>query len=77
MQELIDQFQIITEAGGRYNVNVYAEVVLTTHLRSGGHTTQHGRLHEYVTDEGHHLNALDDGSFEIVELGVIGLKVEG
>ncbi len=76
MQELIEQFPIITDDGQPYNVNVYAEVVPTTHLRSGGPTTMHGKLRTYETDEGDHINLREDGSFEIVRLGVIAHRVQ-
>lgn len=73
MRREIRRFEATTEGGQAYIIIEYKAVVKSGHLLSkekGEPAEIDGKLSSYETTEGYAVNRNDDGTFEIVNLGV-------
>lgn len=62
------RFIVETEEGERINVFEYTDIILTPSFEDGPEKEQEGRK-EYRTATNHHVNRLDEETYEIVETG--------
>lgn len=65
MKKQVDQFVVVTEDGHEETVFVYVDLVDASTLSEPGKIIE-GKLKEHRTVEGHPVNVLTDGSYEIL-----------
>ena len=73
MRREIRRFEATAEDGEVYTIIEYRTVVNTGHLKSKDNkepTEILGKLSSYETTEGYVVNRNDDGTFEVLNLGV-------
>lgn len=73
MEHQTDQFLAISDDGREFLISEYRDVIDAGHLHEP-HKTVYGRLRRFETAEGHDVNHLEDGTFQIVELNLIVRK---
>lgn len=65
MKKQIEQFDVVTEDGGRDTVFVYVDMIDASTFQEPGKVIE-SKLRECRTVDGHFVNVLPDGSFEIL-----------
>ncbi len=74
MQRQTDAFEIEDEQGTRYRVYEYVDIPRKAGTGAEPESKDEGpRL--YQTSEGHRVNRLSADEFEIVELGIVAIRV--
>ena len=63
-----DEFDVVSEDGRQFHVNVYTTMVDVSTMREPNAPPVPG-MKSALTDEGYHCNRIDDDNWEIVSLG--------
>lgn len=62
----VGSFKAQDADGKQYTIGMYREKIDTTHLRSKSRESVLGSLLTLQTDQWHHVNRIDKGSYEIL-----------
>ena len=73
METQTDQFTVVTDDGRKFVVCEFRSILDAGHMEDPGHRII-SKLTRLETADGYHVSRLDDGSFQIVELGLAARK---
>ena len=74
MEELINEFQIASDDGICFTVREYRQVIPAGSMQDPGGTIL-GKLVRFEADGRYPVNLRDDGTYEVVERGLIARRV--
>jgi hypothetical protein len=73
-EKKVESFWVMSDSGDEYKINVYRTIIRVP--RRGGNYGYAEGMERLATDDGDHVNEIDDDTFELVSTGKILRRIK-